>query len=82
MDMRLFSKVKPGTAYAADIQNSGKSCQTPQPFLQDTRVKDDAADLQASEQESPAVGLYERTLTKLVASTPLARQIFLGAKHA
>jgi len=44
--MRLFSKVKPGTAFAAEAQNSGH--QIPKPAALNTDTEDNALELQAS----------------------------------
>ena len=46
MDMRLFTKVKPGTAFVADTQNSGK--QVSRPEAADTAFKEQEDELQAS----------------------------------
>jgi len=44
--MRLFSKVKPGTAFAAEAQNSGH--QIPKPAALNTDTEDNALEYQAS----------------------------------
>jgi hypothetical protein len=44
--MRLFSKVKPGTAFAAEAQNSGH--QIPKPAALNTDTEDNAREHQAS----------------------------------
>ncbi|KAL0055870.1 hypothetical protein WJX82_005240 [Trebouxia sp. C0006] len=46
--MRLFSKVKPGTAFAAEAQNSGH--QIPKPAALNTDTEDNVLELQILEQ--------------------------------